>query len=90
MKTTIKLLILVFLISAGTSCIIRQPVASIAPENNRTYHVHYLFEHDGCRVYRFQDIGNYVYFTNCTGDVTSIKKDSTEVRVINTVKVLPE
>lgn len=90
MKTTVKLLILVFLITTGTSCIIRRPVASFTPENNRTYHVHYLFEHDGCRVYRFQDIGNYVYFTNCAGDVTSIQSDSTEVRVINTIKILPE
>ena len=90
MKTTIRLLILIFFITAGTSCMIRRPVASFAPENNETYYVHYLFEHDGCRVYRFQDIGNYVYFTNCTGDVTSIKRDSTKVRVINSVKVVPE
>lgn len=88
MKATIRILIFVFLITAGTSCIIRQPVASFTPDNNKTYYVHYLFEHDGCRVYRFQDYGNEVYFTNCTGDVTSIKKDSTEVRTINNIRII--
>lgn len=91
MKTTNKLLVLFFLIIAGTSCIIRRPVASFTPENNRTYNIHYLFEHDGCRVYRFQDMRNYVYFTNCTGDVTSIQRDSTEVRAVNTIRnIIPE
>jgi hypothetical protein len=90
MKTIMKLLILSFFITSVTSCMIGTPVASFTPENNKTYYVHYLFEHDGCKVYRFQDYRNEVYFTNCTGDVTSIQKDSTEVRVINTVKVLPE
>lgn len=26
-----------------------------------------LFEVDGCRVYRFVDVGTYRYFTNCSG-----------------------
>lgn len=26
-----------------------------------------LFEVDGCKVYRFRDAGNPVYFTNCIG-----------------------
>jgi hypothetical protein len=90
MQTIMKLLILSFFISSLTSCMTGKPVASFTPENNKTYHVHYLFEHEGCKVYRFYDFGNYVYFTNCKGDVSSISKDSTEVRVINSVKVLPE
>lgn len=28
--------------------------------------VQFLFEHDGIRVYRFYDAGNYVYFTKNT------------------------
>ena len=43
--------------------------------------VSYLFEHDGCKVYRFYDKGNYVYFTT-RGDVTSITNDSTAQRTI--------
>ena len=50
-------------------------------ENNRTYEVSYLFEHDGVKVYRFMDMGNYVYFTT-KGDVTSIKNDSTKERTV--------
>ncbi len=87
MNTLIKNFLLafsaIFLISCG---IMRQPVTTTVPDNNKTYQVDYLFEHDGCKVYRFQDIGHYVYFTNCVGDVTSIKKDSTESRVINQIR----
>ena len=38
-----------------------------------------------CYVYRFLDLGNYVYFTT-RGDVTSIKNDSTEERTITIYK----
>ncbi len=73
----------IFLISCG---IMRQPVTTTVPVNNKSYQVDYLFEHEGCKVYRFQDMGHYVYFTNCVGDVTSIKKDSTEARMINQIR----
>lgn len=55
------------------------PVQTKEPENNKTYQVDYLFEHEGCKVYRFYDKGNYVYFTNCKGEAI-MKTDSTEVR----------
>ena len=64
-----------------------RPIAKSAPENNPSYKVEYLFEHDGCKVYRFMDMGNYVYFTNCQGDVTSIENDS--VRIVNKVRKHP-
>lgn len=48
-------------------------------ENNGTYKVSYLFEHDGCKVYRFVDKGTYVYFTNCRGEAVA-KTDSTAVQ----------
>jgi hypothetical protein len=32
---------------------------------NPNFKVDFLFEKDGCKVYRFLD-GNYHYFTNCT------------------------
>lgn len=68
------------------SCLLPQPLTNAPPANNKTYQVSYLFEHDGCKVYRFYDEGHYVYFTNCKGDVTSIKTDSTKERVINTIR----
>lgn len=64
-----------------TACFAGKPITKQAPANNETYKVEYLFEHDGCRVYRFQDMGNWVYFTNCDGDVTAISNDSTATRV---------
>lgn len=65
-------------------CFAQQPLVSEQPKNNKTYVVEYLFEHDGCKVYRFSDFGNWVYFTNCNGETVSIA-DSTRVR--NTIKV---
>lgn len=82
-----KLKILLFL-AIGTmlySCMTGRPIEKIKPENNPTYKVEYLFELDGCKVYKFYDSGHYVYFTNCRGDVTSIAKDSTEIRIENRI-----
>ena len=45
------------------------------------------FEHEGCKVYRFMDMGHYIYFTNCEGDVTSIESDS--VRTVNRISRKP-
>lgn len=86
MKTLIKPLLLVMTSIGISSCSVSVPIAKVAPENNRTYQVEYLFEHDGCKVYRFFDQGSYVYFTNCTGEITSMKSDTTETRVQNVVK----
>lgn len=55
------------------------PLQKGKSQNNDTYKVDYLFEHDGCKVYRFYDNGHFVYFTNCNGD-TIATIDSTEVR----------
>ena len=68
-----------------TSCKVQQPLTSKPSENNKTYKVDYLFEHDGCKVYRFYDEGNYVYFTNCRGESIA-KKDSLQIR--NSTKII--
>jgi hypothetical protein len=83
MKTVIKISLLMVTLLGGYSCSVQSPLAYTKADNNKTYSVEYLFEHDGCKVYRFMDNGNYVYFTNCKGDVTSIKNDSTQVRVMS-------
>lgn len=57
------------------------PLKQGKAENNETYKISYLFEHDGVKVYRFTDRGNDVYFTT-KGDVTSIKNDSTAKRTV--------
>ncbi len=81
MKSIIKLFTFLFLTTGLLSCAPSIPLQVKASENNSTYTVSYLFEHDGCKVYRFYDRGNYVYFTT-RGDVTSIKNDSTAQRTI--------
>jgi len=85
MKTVIKISLLMVTMLGGYSCsVVHIPLESTKAVNNKTYTVEYLFEHDGCKVYRFMDGGHFVYFTNCKGDVTSIKNDSTQVRVMST------
>ncbi len=71
-----------------TSCALQQPVSTNIAENNKDYQVAYLFEHDGCKVYRFLDNGTYVYFTNVRSDVTIVPSDTTVV--LNTVRELKQ
>lgn len=85
MRTVIKSLILAAGVILLSSCV-QKPISTTAPENNTTYRVDYLFEHEGCKVYRFEDRGNYVYFTNRTGEVTGISADSSNQRVITIIK----
>lgn len=84
MKKTIFSAIALFSIVA--SCTISRPLTSGSSDNNKTYKVEYLFEHDGCKVYRFMDYGNYVYFTNCEGNTTAIGTDSLAQRTFNTIR----
>lgn len=86
MKQLFKGSMIVLLTLSFYSCYVEQPLTREPPKNNSTYTVEYLFEHDGCKVYRFRDDGNYVYFTNCNGDVTSSKNDSTQAQVVNHIK----
>ena len=86
MKTFIKSLLILIVSCGFFSCIRQIPVSRVIPDNNKTYQVDFLFEHDGCKVYCFTDRGNRVYFTNCNGDVTSFASDSTEKRTINVTR----
>lgn len=62
-----------------SSCYPGQPLVKAPAENNGTYNVSYLFESGGCKVYRFYDRGQYVYYTNCQGGTFS-GTDSTRVQ----------
>jgi hypothetical protein len=75
---------LLFLVSVS-ACMIQRPVSSEKPHNNSDYTVKYLFEYGGCKVYRFLDQGNLVYFTNCNGQAIN-KTDSTVIS--NTTRVI--
>ena len=89
MKLLIKALLVVFFGLGLHSCGINKPISTLVPDNNRTYQVDYLFEHDGCKVYRFQDNGRYVYFTNCNGETTSFQNDSVQTPVLNMMRKNP-
>ncbi len=48
-------------------------LASCAKEASETvvngeYEVSFLFQHEGCSIYRFYDTGKYIHYTNCTGE----------------------
>lgn len=68
------------------SCTSQRLIALSKPLNNDTYMVEYLFEHDSCKVYRFLDRGNCVYFTNCNGDATAFSDSATVIH--NRVRVV--
>lgn len=49
------------------------------------YQVGKLFTVDGCSMYRFKDAGNYIYFSNCRGEVdSSYKRASKNSKTIHT------
>lgn len=75
----IRFYLFFLIVAAGllSACTFQEPISYRPAENNADYHVSYLFEHDGCKVYRFYDEGRYVYFTNVNSDVTVIPNDST-------------
>ena len=50
------------------------------------YDIQYLFEYDGCKVYRFTDNSNYIYFTNCSNDAVCMQGDSVISRSIGLIK----
>lgn len=86
MKTLPALLSMGILLVGLSSCGVNEPLVSTQAENNKTYKVDYLFEHDGCKVYRFLDNYQYVYFTNCTGNVTLANNDSTNTQIQTIIK----
>lgn len=45
--------------------------------DNHNFSVTMLFEVDGCKVYRFNDAGNFLYFANCQGSVQYKDKHGT-------------
>ena len=83
MEKLIRSLIPVLVIAGLFSCASQRPISKLIPSNNETYEVEYLFEHDGCKVYRFKDHGHYVYFTNCSNSTSSVENDSTQIHVEN-------
>ena len=78
-----RLLIILGAMLTFTSCNPKLPIYTKPTSNNKDYNISYLFEHDGCKVYRFIDGFNTVYFTSCQGQ-TYFQQDSVTVIRNNT------
>ncbi len=80
-----SIILATFLGLVMTSCFTQVPLTKSPSNNNNTYNVAYLFEHDGCKVYRFYDRGLYHYFVNCNGNATVMSSDSTQTHITTTI-----
>ena len=63
-KLILPLLFLVLAIAA-TSCAKKSKAAERTEAEK--YSVQFLFEHQGCRVYKFADLTLWHYYTDCRG-----------------------
>lgn len=91
MKTILNAIAgVLFLSLTACSSVVQLPVYTRNPVNNDSYKVSFLFEYDGCKVYRFLDNGQYIYFTNCKGDITTFTSDSTHTRIENHVRIVDQ
>ena len=44
---------------------------------NGNFKIEFLFEQNGCKMYRFQDGGRYIYWSDCQGKIQSDYSQST-------------
>jgi hypothetical protein len=58
------LFVLAFSLTVAATGCVSTPVSNTTT-NNPDVSVALLFEHDGCRVYRFYDDLHYIYYANC-------------------------
>jgi hypothetical protein len=56
------------IIITAIACDNRQPM-KVEQTENTEYKVELLFVHNGCNIYRFEDQGRYIYYTDCRGKV---------------------
>lgn len=64
------LIILVILLLIGLLIYATYKPASPAQEikQSGSFQVEMLFENDGCKMYRFEDAGKYIYYSKCSND----------------------
>jgi len=64
----VSIIIALSLIVLLNSCV--EDGISTTQTQNQNFTVDFLFENDGCKVYRFKDADRYIYYTSCTGQTT--------------------
>lgn len=56
---------------------------------NENFTVEFLFEQNGCKMYRFRDGGRYIYWSDCQGRVqTDYSSQSGKTRVTHHVEAV--
>ena len=60
-----KLLIPIIAILALSSSCKKDPISI---EHKGEFKLEFLFESDGCKMYRFIDGGRYIYWSSCSGN----------------------
>lgn len=65
MKKAISGLVLAAACMLAAGCDAPGKPQSVSASTNPDYEISFLFEHDGCRVYRFSDNWEKRYFVNC-------------------------
>jgi len=68
-KKEMKKLLFLFTLVLCFSC--AKDAQKVVETTNTNFKVELLFIKDGCKVYRFEDAGHYVYFTDCKGNTQS-------------------
>jgi len=48
-----------------------EKVPALETKQHGAFQVEFLFEKDGCKMYRFLDGGRYVYWCNCEGKINA-------------------
>lgn len=83
-----RLLILALLSLTLLSC---QPGEAVESTQKGDFKIEFLFEQDGCRVYRFKDGTRYVYYSDCRGKTeeshTERVSRQTHTKYIETINV---
>ena len=78
MKIALNTAIMCLALAGLTGC--EKPSQHV--EKIGAFDVETLFEKDGCKVYRFSDIGESHYFTNCGGSTMSQVSDGETSRPV--------
>jgi hypothetical protein len=69
--STLRLLVLRYCVSVLLVAVVLSGCVNEAQESVQTgnFTIEFLFEKDGCKMYRFKDGRRYIYWSNCEGKV---------------------
>lgn len=80
-----KILLAILCLSAISCAKKAEQSAAVGPE--KMYRIEKLFTYEDCTIYRFNDVGRYIHYTNCKGQTNSTHscgKNCTQTDNVNT------